>query len=570
MTLAHERYHLGAAWLLVIGFGLFRLFYAGLFQLAPDEANYWQWSRHLAWGYHDQAPMIGWMIRLTTWFAGQTELGVRLPSIIAMAVASAYLLLIAARWIGPYTALKTTILSQAILEFNVGGLLATPDGLQAAAWAGACYHIAAAYETDEWSQWLLGGIWFGFGLLSKYTMVLFLPAAYLFGLCSPLYRKRLTGLRPYVGVVLGLLMFTPVLWWNAQNHWNSVRHVAYLGGANQGFELHLKYLGEFLASQAGLVSPLVFLLILWVWVLVIFKRYPSGQWIYAFLFFTSFPMVVFFALLSLHTRVYGNWPAAGYLTAAILAAAFFTGQNRDIFRPGGKSTDHKLWSWSVGSAYVISAAVLLQVVWPILPLPVKLDRTATEITGWRELGKEAERLRRQMPAPQKTFLFGLRYQTASELAFYAPGQPQTVSINKWRRPNVYDYWWQDSDLIGRDGVGVTDSPDSRVLLNQVFTKVDPPVQLDIYRDRVFFSDGTKPPPLKTLYLYRAYGFKGGLRWQPSNRNDIRAGLDRKERRIRPGLNLIPNGRHRMEGVCLILDGKSGRTLKRKFRMPMEK
>ncbi|MEW6673760.1 MAG: glycosyltransferase family 39 protein [Thermodesulfobacteriota bacterium] len=523
MTLADDKYYLKMAWLWVAGFSLFRLFYASLFPLVPDETNYWQWSRYFAWGYHDQAPMIAWAIKLTTRLLGHNELGVRLPSVIAMTVASAYLVLIANRWIGPYTAFKAAVLSQAILEFNVGGLLATPDGLQAAAWAGACYHVADAYENDRWSQWIMGGLWFGFGLLSKYTMVIFLPGAYLFGLFCPPYRKRLAGLRPYVGVLLGSLLFLPVILWNAQNDWNSVRHVAYLGGANQQFAIHWKYFGDFMASQAGLLSPLVFLLVLWAWSLVLLKKYRSESWIYYYLFFTSFPMFALFGFLSLHTRVYGNWPGAGYLTAAVMVAAFFTGQEKEIFRSGKPSSSHKLWSWTVGSAYVITALVLIQVVWPILPIPPKLDRTATELSGWRELGIKAEQLRRQMPMPDRTFLFGLRYQTASELAFYTPGQPRTVSINKWKRPNVYDYWWKDEDLIGRDAVGLTEEPDSHVTrLNQVFEKVDPPIEFKIYPRRIFSRGSGTQTPVKILYFYRAYGFKGGLRWVPPDQNDIRA------------------------------------------------
>lgn len=235
-------------------------------------------------------------------------------------------------------------------------------------------------------------------------------------------------------------------------------------------------------------------------------------------------MFAIFAFLSLHTRVYGNWPGAGYLTASVLVAAFFTEKAKDISRNRPQTPRRKLWLWTVGSAYGITALVLIQVVWPILPIPPKLDRTAMELSGWRELGEKAEQLRRMMPMPDKTFLFGLRYQTASELAFYAPGQPRTVSINKWKRPNVYDYWWKDQDLIGWNAVGVTYEPDSHITrLHQVFEKVDAPIELKIYPHRVFFSDQSQILPLKSFFLYRAYGFKGGLRWVPADRNDIRAG-----------------------------------------------
>lgn len=128
-----------------------------------------------------------------------------------------------------------------------------------------------------------------------------------------------------------------------------------------------------------------------------------------------------------------------------------------------------------------------------------------------------------MPNPEKAFLFGLRYQTASELAFYTPGQPQTVSINRWKRPNVYDYWWQDRDFMGWDAVGASYYPDAhKTMLNQIFERVAPPVPLKIFRKRVFSSDPAEKEYVKTLYIYRAYGFKGGLRWEPPDPSDIRA------------------------------------------------
>jgi len=521
MTQDRDRFYLNAAWIWVLGFTLFRIIYSCFFNLVPDETNYWQWSRHLAPGYHDQAPLIAWAIHLSTSLLGNTETGVRLPSILAMAVASAYLIGMARRWIGASAAWHTALMSQAILIYNVGGLLATPDGLQAAAWAGACYHVARAYEEDRLTQWLLGGLWFGFGMLSKYTMVIFLPCVYAYGLMCRDHRKRLTTVRPYFGLLVGSFMFLPVVWWNAQNNWNSVRHVAFLGGANEHLTIHLKYFGDYIASQAALLSPLIFVLVVLAWMLAVQKPYRAQHWLYLYLLLTSLPMVAGFALLSLHTRVYGNWPGAGFLTVSALIAVYFADKNTRFPPNGIIRLGRAMWPWAVGTAYLLSALILVQVVWPVIPVPIKLDRTATEISGWKQLGRETGRLMDTMPNTKQTFLFGLRYQTASELAFYAPGQPYTVSINKWKRPNVYDYWWKDEDLIGWDAVGVTYNPESHLTqLNQLFHLVDPPVRLDIFQKRGFDKSETH---VKTYYLYRAYGFKGGLRWIPPDKDDIRAG-----------------------------------------------
>ena len=507
--------------LLIIALGtIFRLLYARAFLLTPDETNYWQWSRHLAWGYHDQTPMIAWTIRLFTSFLGNTELAVRLPSIVSLTVASLYLVLMARHWFGERVALQTGILVQSVFIFNIGALLATADGLQGAAWAAACYHTGRAFEDDRWRHWMLGGIWFGLGMLSKYTMVLFLPFVFSFGLLRPDCRKRLSSLRPYMGCLAGMMLFLPVVLWNAANHWNSFRHVAYLGGANEGFSLHWKYLAEYLGSQIGLVTPMAFFLICvgWTWG---FRQWRKAEsWIYAYLLFTSFPMVAGFAVLSLHTRVYGNWPCAGYLTACLLAAALWFGRAVPA-TPRSPARSGKLWRWGWGSSLFLTALVLVHVQIPFLPIPPSKDRTIYEIRGWDDLGKKVGEIRSEMPRPADSFIFGVRYQIASELAFYVPGQPFTVSINRWHRPNVYDYWWQDEDLIGRDAVGVTRDATSGDRLAQIFEKVDRAEPFSIYPPGE--SAQRDPSPVKTLYIYRCYGFKGGLRWVPPHPDDIRAG-----------------------------------------------
>ena len=518
-----DKIYMRAAWIWVVCFAIFRFVYSSAFLLAPDEANYWQWSRHLALGYHDQAPLLAWAIKLGTLLLGHTEEGVRLPSVAGMLIASLYLVAIAGRWINGQTAFYTAVLSQGIPEFNIGGLLATPDGLQAAAWAGATYHAGRAYENNKWNQWLKCGFFFGFGMLSKYTMVLFLPCAFFYGLFSSLHRDRLARIRPYVGVVLGAVMFLPVIVWNASNNWNSVRHVAYIGGANDSFSLHYNYIGDFFASQAALVSPIVFILAMAAWHLSVTRRRDEKNWALSFLFFTSFPMFAFFLLLSLHTRVYGNWPGASYLGVCVLVAAFFSGDSKKILPRKKPRVWRRLWPWGISLGYLFSGLILLHAVWPVLPIPGSLDRAATEISGWRMVGETAGQMAKTMPDPEKTFIFGLSYQMASELAFYVPGQPDTVSINKWKRPNVYDYWNNDESLIGRDAVGVTTEPDSHIKkLGQVFQRVDPPAALDVFRKPVFYPRKSDNHPVETYYFYRAYGFKGGIHWVPPDPSDIRA------------------------------------------------
>src|SRR5712672_3550240 len=58
--------------------------------LAPDEAHYWDWSRHLDWSYYSKGPAVAYLIHSSCWlfgawseaWTGNLMLAVRLPAIV--------------------------------------------------------------------------------------------------------------------------------------------------------------------------------------------------------------------------------------------------------------------------------------------------------------------------------------------------------------------------------------------------------------------------------------------------------------------------------------------------------
>ena len=504
--------YLKATWIVLL-FGLaIRIFLSGHFLLTPDETYYWQWSRYLDLGYQDHPPMIAWTIWLSTYLFGQNELAVRLPTIIGITGTFFYMALLAARMFSWHTAFHVVLLCQGILLFNGAALIATPDGLFLPCWAGASFHAAQALKGERSGQWLATGFWFGIGLLSKYTMLLFLPSLFLCILCIKPYRLRLFRVAPWGGLVLGMCLFTPVLLWNSNNEWATFRHVFYMGGIDSIGFFTIRYVGDFLAEQFALLSPLVFCLILFIWRPGTSNRHPISADV-QFLIWMSLPTFLVFLLISLHSRVYGNWPAAGYLTAIVLIASLYSSTRSNFKEP-----PKRIWKLTVFTAYLITLPILVQLIYPILPVPVKYDRTANETIGWDDLGKSVGEIITSMNDSENPFIFGIRYQNASELAFYVPSQPRTVSINQWSRPNIYDYWFDDSILVDRDGVGVLDVKNDIKFLKQVFARVDLVSELHIYR----MSPWRGRELVKTLYIVKAYGLKGGQRWKPRDVNDVRA------------------------------------------------
>src|SRR5918912_150677 len=81
------------ALVLILGAAAFRLVHLASscpLDLAPDEAHYWEWSRHLDWSYYSKGPLIAYVIRagcelfggLSLALTGNLMLAVRLPAIL--------------------------------------------------------------------------------------------------------------------------------------------------------------------------------------------------------------------------------------------------------------------------------------------------------------------------------------------------------------------------------------------------------------------------------------------------------------------------------------------------------
>src|SRR5438552_158519 len=70
--------------------------------LAPDEAHYWDWSRHLDWSYYSKGPLVAYLIRAGCELAGPWSrhltgnemLAVRLPAVVcgSLLLVSLYIL----------------------------------------------------------------------------------------------------------------------------------------------------------------------------------------------------------------------------------------------------------------------------------------------------------------------------------------------------------------------------------------------------------------------------------------------------------------------------------------------
>ncbi len=130
-----------------------RLSYLGSVELLPEEAYYWNYSRHLDIGYLDHPPMVAWLIKFGTAAFGQSQFGVRIGAVLCGAVASVFTYRLTRNLFGEPSALFAVLLAQTLPFFFLSGLLMTPDAPLTAAWAAALYYLERSLLAGRSTAW---------------------------------------------------------------------------------------------------------------------------------------------------------------------------------------------------------------------------------------------------------------------------------------------------------------------------------------------------------------------------------------------------------------------------------
>jgi len=477
---------------LLIATAVFRLFYVQWVELAPDEAYYYTWSRNLQWGYYDHPPMVGFLIWVGRAIAGEGEFGVRFGWVVMGALLTIILYRMGTKMFGSErTGFYAALLMNISLLGSTGAVIATPDEPQGLFWALAVVSVYHAMQSEGHHWWYLTGIWFGLGLLSKYTMVLLAPCVFFYLLSSTEGRKWLLRRDPYLALLLGLLIFSPVIFWNAQNEWISFR-MQFSHGLEVKRGVGLKYFAEYWAGQAGVVSPLLFLALIWAMVKSATGSFRQGEKNLLLLFWTSAPILLFFAYTSLRTRVEGNWPALSYFSAVVALAGIACAEWHQWKRT------RKGFAWAVAiSALLITLVAHVQPVYRLVPISTKIDPTS-QLYGWRMLGERIKELARSMEPGRDIFLLTPRHQLVGEGMFYTRAK---FLIYQWDAPQrINNLSAVNAPRVGSQAIFFAEDgnelPHGLAPLFDSCEKLEP---LVIWRDS---------SPIRNHPIWKCSGFKG--------------------------------------------------------------
>ena len=470
------------------GITVFRLVYATILPIAPQEAYYWNYSRHPALSYLDHPPMAAYFIKLTT-LLGTSAFTVHLAAIVLSVLMSLAIFRLADLLFDSETAFWSVVTINLAFIYALGGVIITPDTPMLLFWVMtmiACYYIAFGGGT---AWWILLGIFLGAGFDGKYTMAFAGLGVFLFFLFSKERVKVFLKPGPYIALICAFLVVLPVILWNYQNDWASFLFQTQRR-AGEMTEFRPDFFFGFIGTMIGIYGILPIPLLLAGISDSIKKAFIEKKINHALLIWFSLPLVLFLLPVAARSWVKMNWTAPAFIGWFIAGTAYY-----HKYSPSKKWV--RVWGKvSVGFLVFSFLAVHIIFVLPGVYLG-KGDYTA----GWEDLAAKVDSIRTEMPEPY--FICGYEYKTASLLAFHLDGHPETVGNNIVGRPGLqYDFWTDPDTLTGYNAIFVYDDRvkyQTPERLSELFESVLPEEILSVKKGGKKLTD---------FHILRCYDYKG--------------------------------------------------------------
>ncbi len=492
-----------------------RVVYASLLDLRTDEAYYWTWSKENVLSFLDHPPMIAWFIRFGTAIFGDTNFGVRFAGILAMLITQLLLADIVRRVTHDVRAIVLAVLMpEAALYYGLLMAKVSPDVALIPFAVAMLWALVRLSESGNPRWWLAAGVFAGLALLSKFTAVMLVPAVVAFMLVPDWRRRWLLSPYPWLAALIAILVFLPVLIWNAQHDWASFKFQFVRATATH--ELSLRTVGDFVGLQFGLVGFILLPVVLSGVTLTAWRGYRRADAVAILLSTAVIVPFGYFFWKSLSLRVGDTWPMfmwpAGFAAAAINIAM--------LPREG--------WpAWIIKSTISwANAAVASGIIFVVLVFLYYVASPWNFIGRTDPIGGEAgyeqvvDRAQAELQKIGATWIATTDYRTYAMLRWFLRDRVPVIQINErgrfmgFRDPGI-------SKIGGHTGLYVAREPDNASPLWAATTAVREPLErvdrswrgivMDTYalEKLTGWTPELSPPPDAPLYRWRVLAEESG-------------------------------------------------------------
>lgn len=476
-----------------------KLIYLFLIPITPQEAYYWYYSQNPDLSYFDHPPMAAYSIWLGTNLFGDNVFGVKFMAVVWYLLTCILLYKTVSRFAenfiketNPFSlAFLTVLLYNLTLFVHIYSITIVPDTPLMFFWLLVIYSVQERFLTNNRKWWLLAGVALGFGLVSKYPAIVIVGSIFFFLLFSKEYRKELLTPYPYLAVVIGFLIFSPVIYWNASRGWASFLFQS-AERASGVSSLRLTYILQLLASQLFMLTPLLFV--------YLFKSLGSvlKHWkmnsAYHLYFWSAIIIIGGFTLVSLTSLVKMNWLLPGFLSLIAIIAILY---HNNFFFPS---------RWiKLGYGFSLLLIIVGHLIFVVPNIPLENGNTWS---GWEDAAENIFEIQKHYGGPESCFIFTNGYKSASLMKFYLPDQQNTYAENIYgKRALQFDYWGIPKTLVGKDALFVrSDRSEYSLGLKEIGQYFDEVTELQVFEYKFF--TGTIA---RRIYCYYAKNYKGSNR-----------------------------------------------------------
>ncbi|HUG13702.1 MAG TPA: glycosyltransferase family 39 protein [Thermomicrobiales bacterium] len=339
-----------------------------------DELYYITGGLNLSLGYVDHPPLVPLLAALAHALFGLSLPGLRLFSTLAGVTLVALAGLIARELGGGRFAIGlASFAALACPIYLLTNSLFQTVTFDQLIWVTGGWLVLRLLNTGDARYWPLLGLVFGIGLLTKYTIVIFVAGLAL-GFLLTCHRAWLRTRWPWLAVGIALLVASPNLWWQISNGWPSLEFIH----NSSAREREERSFVTFPAVQLMMIGPLALPLVIAGvrgWFCQSLARYRPLAVAIAF---------AFILLMTLEAKPYYFAPAY----VLILAAGA-------VMAEGAFAVASRAWMRSATVAMLtVNVLLLLPILIPILPAGTaarynifEMNDAFAESLGWNELAQ---------------------------------------------------------------------------------------------------------------------------------------------------------------------------------------